>query len=133
MPNSVYIHIPFCKSKCHYCSFISYPKLEMKKDYLKILEKEINSTYNNEQLNTLYFGGGTPSLLEPEEFNSLINHFNINENNDPKKKENFENNEKKLIDKVNMQKKDPLVTQEEIKELSKKINEQKKILIEDEL
>ena len=46
-------------------------------------------------------------------------------------KENFENNEKKLIDKVNMQKKDPLVTQEEIKELSKKINEQKKILIED--
>ena len=80
MPKSVYIHIPFCKSKCHYCSFISYPKLEMKKDYLKILEKEINSTYNNEQLNTLYFGGGTPSLLEPEEFNSLINHFNINEN-----------------------------------------------------
>ena len=80
MPNSVYIHIPFCKSKCHYCSFISYPKLEMKKDYLKILEKEISSTYNNEQLNTLYFGGGTPSLLEPEEFNSLINHFNINEN-----------------------------------------------------
>ena len=46
-------------------------------------------------------------------------------------KENFENNEKKLIDKVNMQKKDPLVTQEEIKELSKKIKEQKKILIED--
>ena len=80
MPNSVYIHIPFCKSKCHYCSFISYPKLEMKKDYLKILEKEINSTYNNEQLNTLYFGGGTPSLLEPEEFNSLIKHFNINKN-----------------------------------------------------
>ena len=80
MPKSVYIHIPFCKSKCHYCSFISYPKLEMKKDYLKILEKEISSTYNNEQLNTLYFGGGTPSLLEPEEFNSLINHFNINEN-----------------------------------------------------
>ena len=46
-------------------------------------------------------------------------------------KEKFENNEKKLIDKVNMQKKDPLVTQEEIKELSKKIKEQKKILVED--
>ena len=79
MPKSVYIHIPFCKSKCHYCSFISYPKLEMKKDYLKVLEKEINSAYNNESLNTLYFGGGTPSLLEPEEFNSLIKHFNVNE------------------------------------------------------
>ena len=46
-------------------------------------------------------------------------------------KEKFDNNEKKLIDKVNMQKKDPLVTQEEIKELSKKIKEQKKILVED--
>lgn len=80
MPNSVYIHIPFCKSKCHYCSFISYPKLELKKDYLKILEKEINSIYNNEPLNTLYFGGGTPSLLEPEEFNNLIKHFNISPN-----------------------------------------------------
>lgn len=77
MPKSVYIHIPFCKSKCHYCSFISYPKLELKKDYLKILEKEINSIYNNEPLYTLYFGGGTPSLLEPHEFYSLIRHFNI--------------------------------------------------------
>lgn len=77
MPKSIYIHIPFCKSKCHYCSFISYPKLELKKDYLKILEKEINSIYNNEPLYTLYFGGGTPSLLEPQEFYSLIRHFNI--------------------------------------------------------
>lgn len=77
MPKSVYIHIPFCKSKCHYCSFISYPQMELKKDYLKILEKEINSIYKNEPLNTLYFGGGTPSLLEPDEFYSLLKHFNI--------------------------------------------------------
>ena len=46
-------------------------------------------------------------------------------------KEKFENNEKKLIDKVNIQKKDPLITQEEIKELSKRIKEQKKLLGED--
>ena len=46
-------------------------------------------------------------------------------------KEKFENNEKKIIDKVNMQKKDPLITQEEIKELSKRIKEQKKLLGED--
>lgn len=77
MPKSVYIHIPFCKSKCHYCSFVSYPKLELKHDYLKVLEQEINSVYQGETLNTLYFGGGTPSLLEPEEFNNLIKHFNI--------------------------------------------------------
>lgn len=78
MPKSVYIHIPFCKSKCHYCSFVSYPKLELKKDYLNVLDKEIDAEYNDELLNTLYFGGGTPSLLEPNEFNSLIKHFNIN-------------------------------------------------------
>jgi len=48
-----------------------------------------------------------------------------------KYKENFENNEKKLIDKVNMVKKDSLVTQKEIQELSKKIKEQKKLLSED--
>ncbi len=77
MPKSVYIHIPFCKSKCHYCSFVSYPKLELKKDYLKVLEQEINSVYKGEILNTLYFGGGTPSLLNPEEFNNIIKHFNI--------------------------------------------------------
>lgn len=77
MPKSVYIHIPFCKSKCHYCSFVSYPKLVLKKDYLKVLEQEINSIYGGEPLNTLYFGGGTPSLLEPEEFLNLIKHFNI--------------------------------------------------------
>ena len=77
MPKSVYIHIPFCRSKCHYCSFVSYPKLELKKDYLKALEQEINSVYTGEVLKTLYFGGGTPSLLEPEEFYNIIKHFNI--------------------------------------------------------
>lgn len=77
MPKSVYIHIPFCKSKCHYCSFVSYPALELKKDYLKVLEQEIDAVYNNEPLNTLYFGGGTPSLLEPYEFYNIIRHFNI--------------------------------------------------------
>ena len=48
-----------------------------------------------------------------------------------KLKEKFENNEKKLIDKINMDKKDPLVTQQELKDLAKKIKEQKKLLVED--
>lgn len=77
MPKSVYIHIPFCRSKCHYCSFVSYPKLELKKGYLKALEREINSVYAGEVLKTLYFGGGTPSLLEAKEFHNIIRHFNI--------------------------------------------------------
>lgn len=76
MPSSVYIHIPFCKSKCHYCSFISYTNLEFKHQYLESLEKEINSVYSNDPLNTLYFGGGTPSILEPNEFNNIIKYFN---------------------------------------------------------
>ena len=77
MPKSVYIHVPFCKSKCHYCSFVSYPKPELKKDYLKVLELEIGSVYGGETLNTLYFGGGTPSILELDELLNLIKHFNI--------------------------------------------------------
>lgn len=78
MVKNAYIHIPFCKSKCKYCSFVSFPKLEMKDEYLTALKNEINNFYENETLNTLYFGGGTPSLLTPKEFSSLITLFNTN-------------------------------------------------------
>lgn len=80
MVKSVYIHIPFCKSKCHYCSFVSFNKLELKKDYLKALGQEIRQSYCGELLKTIYFGGGTPSLLEVREFENLLKYFNINEN-----------------------------------------------------
>ena len=80
MAESVYIHIPFCRSKCYYCSFVSYPKEHLKAEYINALIKEINLFYKNEQLKTLYFGGGTPSLLSGEEFSKIIGHFNINEN-----------------------------------------------------
>ena len=77
MVKSAYIHIPFCKSKCKYCSFISYPKLELKEEYLNALKKETEYYYKGETLNTLYFGGGTPSLLSPDEFRELVGLFNI--------------------------------------------------------
>ena len=77
MAKSVYIHIPFCKSKCHYCTFVSYPKPEFKNDYYKALCNEIVSNYKAEKLKTLYLGGGTPSLLKAEEIKNLINLFNI--------------------------------------------------------
>lgn len=77
---NVYIHIPFCKSKCHYCSFVSYPKPELKEQYINALEKEIKTFYKGEKLNTLYFGGGTPSLLNTEDFSRLINLFNTDAN-----------------------------------------------------
>lgn len=78
MVKNVYIHIPFCKSKCKYCSFISYPKIELKEQYINALIKEIQTKYNGELLNTLYFGGGTPSILTIDEFSKIINLFNIN-------------------------------------------------------
>ena len=76
MVKSAYIHIPFCKLKCKYCSFISFPKLELKEQYLDALIKEIKYYYKGETLDTIYFGGGTPSLLTPEEFKILLNLFN---------------------------------------------------------
>lgn len=77
---NVYIHIPFCKSKCRYCSFVSYPKSELKEKYLNALTKEIRTRYQKETLDTLYFGGGTPSLLSYNELNELIKLFNTNDN-----------------------------------------------------
>ena len=77
MAQSVYIHIPFCRSKCYYCSFVSYPKPELKSRYLDSLKKEILAVYKKEPLKTLYFGGGTPSLLSADEFSSIIELFNI--------------------------------------------------------
>lgn len=79
MVRNVYIHIPFCKSKCNYCSFISYPCISLKEKYLAALDEEINHFYKGEILKTLYFGGGTPSLLKPEEFARIIKQFKTTE------------------------------------------------------
>lgn len=79
MVKSAYIHIPFCKQKCRYCSFVSFPKLEIKNDYLNALKKEIKHYYKSEQLDTLYFGGGTPSLLSAEEFGEILQLLNFTE------------------------------------------------------
>ena len=77
---NTYIHIPFCTKKCRYCSFISYPNLEYKEQYLSALKSEIKSRYNGELLETLYFGGGTPSTLNFNEINEIIELFNIDKN-----------------------------------------------------
>ncbi|MBO6088359.1 radical SAM family heme chaperone HemW [bacterium] len=73
---NTYIHIPFCKQKCKYCSFVSYPKLEFKQKYLDALKNEITDRYKGETLETLYIGGGTPSLLTADEIGSVIGLFN---------------------------------------------------------
>lgn len=78
MTKNVYIHIPFCKGgKCNYCSFISYGDLNLKDEYLIALKNQILTEYMGEKLNTLYFGGGTPSILEINDISDLISLFNF--------------------------------------------------------
>jgi oxygen-independent coproporphyrinogen-3 oxidase len=71
----IYIHIPFCKQACHYCDFHFSTSLKYKDELLEALVKEIRlqkSYLNNEIIETIYFGGGTPSLLSAENINKLI-------------------------------------------------------------
>ncbi len=77
MVKSAYIHIPFCKSKCHYCSFVSFCNTDKKDDYIKKLVAEIKFYYENEPLKTLYIGGGTPSLLSLSEVNHIVSNFSF--------------------------------------------------------
>lgn len=84
-PISLYIHIPYCKSKCHYCAFFSKPQNKDEvPQYFQALHNEINSIkelLQNYQIQTIYFGGGTPSLVDPEYIIKTLNiirkNFNI--------------------------------------------------------
>lgn len=69
----IYIHIPFCTSICSYCDFpkLLYDKTYTKK-YLDVLEQEINSRYNNEEVVSIYIGGGTPTSLDLRELECLL-------------------------------------------------------------
>ncbi|WP_313138777.1 radical SAM family heme chaperone HemW [Myroides sp.] len=83
----IYIHIPFCKQACHYCDFHFSTSLKKKEQMLAGLKHEIALRQNEldgEIIETIYFGGGTPSILEVDEINDLIqtiyNLFEVNEN-----------------------------------------------------
>lgn len=80
MVKSAYIHIPFCKSKCHYCSFVSFNKLELKDSYIEALLQEIDYYYKGELLNTIYLGGGTPSILSVKDFAKILKKFKPDHN-----------------------------------------------------
>ncbi len=87
---SLYIHIPFCASKCRYCDFFSVPpNSNLINDYIKaiVLEWEIISQkefFNTHKVKTIYFGGGTPSLLSSAQFSflydELISKLDLSEN-----------------------------------------------------
>lgn len=72
----IYVHIPFCKSKCKYCDFISFTCSENKiEKYFDILVKEIESKKNctNKQVTTIYIGGGTPSFPDSKYIVKIVN------------------------------------------------------------
>lgn len=71
----IYIHIPFCRKACHYCNFHFSTSLQKAPEVLKSIEKEmeIRSEELKEEINTVYFGGGTPSLIESEAIASMLN------------------------------------------------------------
>ncbi|HII4524831.1 radical SAM family heme chaperone HemW [Clostridium perfringens] len=73
---SLYIHIPFCAQKCLYCDFPSFARKDhLRKAYIEALNKEIISLrekLNNLEINTIFIGGGTPSVLEADELECLL-------------------------------------------------------------
>ena len=76
----IYIHIPFCKQACYYCDFHFSTSLKKKPDLITALANEIILRKNeiNEPIETIYFGGGTPSLLTIDELQFLIKTINDN-------------------------------------------------------
>ncbi len=77
----IYIHIPFCRSKCPYCSFYSVPgRNNLHARYLQSLHRQINQLYNlpwckERKVATIFFGGGTPTMLESSELADLLLHI----------------------------------------------------------
>jgi oxygen-independent coproporphyrinogen-3 oxidase len=79
----LYVHIPFCSSRCSYCDFATglYQR-ELADRYVRAIVEEVRATrFVGQRVDTIYFGGGTPSLLEPAQLDrilsSLLDHFQI--------------------------------------------------------
>lgn len=80
----IYIHIPFCRRKCNYCAFNSKAGGEAEKNsYVEALIKEINLRGDNSKVETIYFGGGTPTTLTLAQLEKIIcaveKNFNVND------------------------------------------------------
>ena len=81
----IYIHIPFCRSRCIYCGFYSTTALDLRQRYVDALcremeirgtRKEEGGTRNDEEIETIYLGGGTPSQLTPSQLRQLFIYIN---------------------------------------------------------
>ncbi|MCX5773621.1 MAG: radical SAM family heme chaperone HemW [Fusobacteria bacterium] len=77
---SLYIHIPFCEKKCPYCDFTAFQgALHEEERYVKALVKEIG-LYKKNRFETVYIGGGTPTLLSRESLKKIFSSFEFSEN-----------------------------------------------------
>src|SRR6188768_599866 len=78
--SGIYIHIPFCKQACHYCDFHFSTSMKKKEEIVLALAKELamRKSESDEIVETIYFGGGTPSVLSNEELDFLIDTIYLN-------------------------------------------------------
>ena len=77
----IYLHIPFCKSKCAYCNFFSVVSERQRADFIEALKKEavLRKDYlGGEEVRTVYFGGGTPSTLKASEISDILDCLKMN-------------------------------------------------------
>jgi oxygen-independent coproporphyrinogen-3 oxidase len=70
-PLGLYIHVPFCEKKCRYCDFYSVTQTELVTEYTKAVKRNIEN-YGDINFDTVYFGGGTPSLLSPVQIDDIL-------------------------------------------------------------
>jgi oxygen-independent coproporphyrinogen-3 oxidase len=75
----IYIHIPFCRKACHYCNFHFSTSTKQVEAMIRAINREaaLRSDYINESIRTIYFGGGTPSLLKVEDLRLMIEHLRL--------------------------------------------------------
>ncbi len=73
----IYIHVPFCSKKCPYCDFYSCGySVQASENYVKGIIRDIESFPDNPKIDTVYFGGGTPSLIPPEYIEKILQCIN---------------------------------------------------------
>jgi oxygen-independent coproporphyrinogen III oxidase len=78
--SGIYIHIPFCKTRCNYCDFFKSTNLSLVKAYIPAVKKEIQlrgDYLKDKKIETIYFGGGTPSLLSFSDIQELVNEVSL--------------------------------------------------------
>lgn len=106
----VYVHIPFCASRCLYCDFFSTTALERRREYVDALLKEMElrqrekTDYGTGEVETIYIGGGTPSQLRSEElgriFDAIYAQFRVSENAEVTMECNPEDVDKDFVDRL---------------------------------